>query len=47
MHLVKLTFRQNNKLQFVLINRIFYVNLHHQICFIVILEIAYYFLSHV
>ena len=39
MHLVKLTFWQNNKLQFVLINRTFYANLHLQVCFIMIIEI--------
>ena len=33
MHLVKLTFWQSGKLQFVFINRTFlYANLHHQIC---------------
>jgi len=30
MHLVKLTFWQNSKLQFVLTNSTFYANLHHQ-----------------
>jgi len=47
MHLMKLTFWQNGILQFVLINGTFYANLHHQIHFIVILEIVQYFLSHV
>jgi len=34
MHLVELTFWQNSKLlQLMLINRTFYANLHHQLCF--------------
>jgi len=35
-----LTFWQNSELQLVLINRTFYANLHHQTCFIMILELS-------
>ena len=35
-----LTFGQNSELQLVLINRTFYANLHHQTCFIMILELS-------
>ena len=36
----EIDFWQNSQLQFVLINRTFYANLHHQICFIMTLEMV-------